>query len=130
MNTRNRAKRGKKELGGLKVYFEYFPEDTDSGVVPDPEADEALRNLIGRDFDLDNPGLAQFCGGRSVGWVCDSEKEAARIIRILWKHRLRYATSISDPQYQLQLSQFLKRHNISPEPYARASLKDVINAEK
>jgi hypothetical protein len=109
-----------------KIKGSYLPEDTDSGVVPDSKADEALRKLIGRDFDI----VRKFTfGDRIVGWA-GTEKEAARIIRIFVKHRLRYFTSISNPEYQLQLSRFLKRHHISPEPYAPSSLKDVINAEK
>jgi hypothetical protein len=61
-NPAARAKKSKKELVGLNVYFGYCPEDTGQRVVPDPK----LRKLIGRDFDLDNPGLAKFCGGRSM----------------------------------------------------------------
>jgi hypothetical protein len=126
MNPRKTIrKRTKKELVGLKVFTSYDPEETDSGVLPDPKSDDALRKLIGRDFDIVRKYTLY--GERAVGWVCESEKEAARIIRIFVKLRLDYYTNISNNQQEMQ--RFLARHNISPEPYAPVPLKDVINAE-
>ena len=125
MNARKTTrKRTKKELVELKVFTYYDPEETDSGVPPDPKFDDALRRLIGRDFDIVRKYTLY--GERAVGWVCESEKEAARIIRIFVKLRLDYYTNISNNQQEMQ--RFLARHNISPEPYAPAYLKDVINA--
>jgi hypothetical protein len=96
-----------------------YYEEQAGAALPNIEWDNRLKNLIGRDFD--HAECEDGC--RDVEWMCDTEEELARVVRILIENDFPWVIpEIFDEDKEV--SAFQKRHGITE----KVSLDELIES--